>query len=175
MWEAGVLSQSDPEPLLHSAFDTADLGIHASYAGGALAPVCRGRRECGYLVNAKARSIRYSKDNLKCPALQATEIVNSPVHKWLIDTGCGHDLALRAELHALAALFRKANIPMRFQTANGCTDVTVCIKLFVGELGETIEPYIMASSPSVLSIGLRCQDLGYTFNWVGGKSPCFIP
>ena len=73
-----------------------------------------GGRGGRHLVNAKARLIRYAKDNLKYPALQATEAVNSPVHKWLIDTGCGHDIASRKELRALEALFKKANIPIMF-------------------------------------------------------------
>ena len=49
-----------------------------------------------------------------------------------------------------------------------------CIELFIDELGETITPYVMASSPSLLSVGLRCQEQGYSFIWVGGKSQCFI-
>ena len=61
-----------------------------------------------------------------------------------------------------------------FQTANGCTPGTECIELFIEELGETVEPYVLASSPSLLSVGRRCQELGYSFIWVGGKCQCFI-
>jgi len=100
--------------------------------------------------------------------------VNSPIHRWLIDTGAGHDIAHRQELRALQALFKKANIQLMFQTANGCTPGTECVELFIEELGETVEPYLLASSPSLLSVGRRCEEFGYSFIWVAGKRPCFI-
>ena len=49
-----------------------------------------------------------------------------------------------------------------------------CVELFVEELGETVDPYLLSSSPSLLSVGLRCQGEGWSFIWIGGKSPCFI-
>ena len=37
-----------------------------------------------------------------------------------------------------------------------------------------MEPYLLSSSPSLLSVGMRCQGEGWSFIWIGGKSPCFI-
>ncbi len=42
------------------------------------------------------------------------------------------------------------------------------------ELNEDIEPFVMASTPAVLSIGRRCMDFGYEFRWPAGKLPYFI-
>ena len=35
----------------------------------------------------------------------------------------------------------------------------------IGELGEVAEPYILDNTPDVLSIGRRCVEDGYSFNW----------
>ena len=34
----------------------------------------------------------------------------------------------------------------------------------IGELGEVAEPYVLDSSPDVLSIGRRCAQQGYAFS-----------
>ena len=93
---------------------------------------------------------------------------------WLIDTGCGHDLVGLEEVKALKRLFRAAGITVKFQTANGITRTTEQIDLHVEELGETVEPYVLASTPGVLSVGMRCREFGYTFLWIGDNCPCFI-
>ena len=81
---------------------------------------------------------------------------DSPIEVWLIDTGCGHDLVGRKEVESLKAMFRKAGIPIMFQTAGGASLGTECLELHIGELDEVIEPYILASTPAVLSVGKRC-------------------
>ena len=35
----------------------------------------------------------------------------------------------------------------------------------IGELGEVAEPYVLDSSPDVLSIGRRCVQQGYAIRW----------
>ncbi len=45
---------------------------------------------------------------------------------------------------------------------------------FIDELDEEIEPFVMASTPAVLSVGRRCLDFGYEFRWPAGKLPYFI-
>ena len=98
----------------------------------------------------------------------------SPIISWLIDTGCGHDLIGLEEIKALKRLFKAAGIPINFQTANGLTQAREQIELYVDELGETVEPYILSSTPGVLSVGKRCNQFGYTFLWIGDNCPCFM-
>ena len=97
-----------------------------------------------------------------------------PVKLWLIDTGCGHDLVARRELKALRRLIREAKIPLNFFTANGEVPANEAIDLFVRELGEEIEPYVLEETPAVLSVGMRCMKMGYTFIWPPGECPYFI-
>ena len=92
----------------------------------------------------------------------------------MIDTGCGHDLVGRREVAALKAVFKRANIPITFVTASGSTPATEYLQLHIGELDEVIEPYVLASTPAVLSVGKRCHEYGYSFTWVAHKRPCFI-
>ena len=41
----------------------------------------------------------------------------------------------------------------------------------VNEIKDTISPFVMEESPSVLSIGKRCADNGYGFLWMPGEEP----
>ena len=107
-------------------------------------------------------------------ACAAAKMHGGPVQMWLIDTGCGHDLVARKELKALKRLIRQANIPLNFSTANGEVPANECADLFVKELNEAIEPYVLEDTPAVLSVGMRCMKLGYTFIWPKYENPYFI-
>ena len=39
------------------------------------------------------------------------------------------------------------------------------VPLAISGLKENVEPYVLESSPDVLSIGRRCVELGYKFVW----------
>ena len=42
------------------------------------------------------------------------------------------------------------------------------------DLRETASPLLLDSTPAVLSVGLRCMELGYNFHWPNKKNPYFI-
>ena len=44
----------------------------------------------------------------------------------------------------------------------------------VDEFGEEVAPYILDSTPPVLSVGYRCMNLGYSFIWPKGEDPYFL-
>ena len=96
------------------------------------------------------------------------------VKYWLADTGCGYDLVSRKHVAKVEDRIKKSNHPLTFCTANGATEASADILLHVDELDEEIEPFVMASTPAVLSIGRRCIDFGYEFRWPAGKLPYFI-
>ena len=166
VWGAEVLAHKDPGLPPHPDFSANDLCAHAPFAGGAAEPISPGQCTDNYAVNALARKLRYARDGTlsKPPAMQAAAVPDSQIHRWLIDTGCGYDLVGRREVAALKALFRKARIPITFQTASGTTPTTECLELHLEELGEVIEPYVLASTPAVLSVGKRCQEYGYSLH-----------
>ena len=47
--------------------------------------------------------------------------------------------------------------PITLHTANGLTDCTLCVSQQIVGLHETVEPYILDSTPDVLSIGAQVR------------------
>ena len=56
-------------------------------------------------------------------------------------------------------------------TANGTTRTAGRIDADVGNLDEVIEAHVLESTPSSISIGKRCMDMGYSFVWTAGCKP----
>ena len=99
----------------------------------------------------------------------------SRVKYWLADTGCGYDLVAKKHVNHVADRIKTAENSILFNTANGNTDATDDILLRVDELDEDIEPYVLESTPAVLSVGRRCQEYGYQFHWPAFSSkPYFV-
>ena len=96
------------------------------------------------------------------------------VDLWLVDTGCGSDLIEKSEIRNLKPFVAHAAKTITFHTANGPTTATEIVRLFVEEFGEEIKPYILDSTPAVVSVGLRCMKKGYTFIWPARSLPYFI-
>ena len=98
----------------------------------------------------------------------------SSVNSWLVDTGCGHDLVGKRDLGKHAGHIKKSANPIVFATANGAVPSYDSIKMKVPELGETVQPWVLKSSPAVLSVGARCMENGYSFVWPAGSVPYFV-
>ena len=94
--------------------------------------------------------------------------------KWLMDTGCGHDLIGRAKAKSLGVDIVQDDDEIVFQTANGSTSTSDVAKIVVDELDETVEPHVLDETPTVLSIGKRCMKMGYAFHWMPGKLPFMV-
>ncbi len=91
-----------------------------------------------------------------------------------MDTGCGYDLVSRKHVAKIADRVKSSDKPLTFLTANGATEAEDDILLRLDEFDEEIEPFVMASTPPVLSVGRRCLDFDYEFRWPAGKLPSFI-
>ena len=107
-------------------------------------------------------------------AAPANHVPEHTIHLWLIDTGCGHDLVSRKEIAAVKDMVRKAQHTIILHTANGKVVARDAIDMFVKELGQNVEPYVLDTTPAVLSVGLRCMEMGFTFIWPPGKNPYFV-
>ena len=73
---------------------------------------------------------------------------------WLVDTGCGHDLISAANVKLSGGETERLEHAFIFQTANGDTPSTHVATIFLSELNETIEPYVLKETPSVISLGI---------------------
>ena len=93
---------------------------------------------------------------------------------WLVDTGCGHDLISTTIVKMSGSEARRLEKAVIFQTANGDTPSTHVVPISFSELNETIEPYVLKETPSVISVGDRTMNKGCPFVWKAGCNPYFI-
>ena len=94
--------------------------------------------------------------------------------KWLMDTGCGHDLIGKSKAASLGVDIVQDKDEIVFQTANGTTSTSDSTKYYVNELKEAVQPFVLDETPTVLSIGRRSMKMGYSFHWICGKLPVMI-
>ena len=91
-----------------------------------------------------------------------------------MDTGCGFDLVAKNELKQLTKVFRKSDVGVKLNTANGQIKSCWECPMHLNALGEIIAPRVLPSTPNVLAVGRRCAQMGWTFVWNGASTPCFI-
>ena len=96
------------------------------------------------------------------------------VVKWIVDSGCGHDLVSRKVLEGFLDLIFRATKPITFNTANGLAPSYEMASIGVRELAMIVKAWVMESSPAVLSLGKRCLEEGYDFVWPRKGVPYFI-
>ena len=90
---------------------------------------------------------------------------NTVVEEWLVDTGCGHGLVDKGEISVKEAYLQESGEKVIFATAGGEILASKVIPLYVPELKQSVKPYVLNSTPNVLSVGLRCQQIGWKFVW----------
>ena len=110
----------------------------------------------------------------RAQAARKSKARGSNVKLWLVDSGCGHDLISRKEVESSDLDCEDCPDHVRFSTANGSTTARQVAPLFIDELGCNVSPYVLPSTPAVVSMGKRCMHEGYSFVWMDGKSPYFI-
>ena len=99
---------------------------------------------------------------------------SSDIKLWLFDTGCGHDLVSKRDVSHLLRRVHPAVEPLYLKTANGRTRADKVIDIYVDEIAEEVQPYILDSTPAVLSVGVRCAEMGYKFIWRAAGDPYFF-
>ena len=97
-------------------------------------------------------------------------------HMLIADTGCGKDMVSNSTFSDayLADHSWKRTNPMRIQTANGIVELDTEVKYRIDKLKETTSAIIGGNTPDLLSIGYRCQELGFGFHWEPHSIPYFI-
>ena len=70
----------------------------------------------------------------------------------------------RCRAKMLTCIDRRCNTPFVLSTANDLVNGDKTVPQQIGELGEVAEPYVLDSSPDVLSIGRRRVQQGYAFS-----------
>ena len=94
--------------------------------------------------------------------------------KFLMDTGCGHDLISQKKIERRDPETLVTPEPISFQTANGITDTDLVSNFQAESFKEPINAYVLGDTPSVLSVGKRCMNQNYGFVWPPGREPFMI-
>ena len=91
--------------------------------------------------------------------------------EWIGDTGSAPDLISEHDLQGHAS--RTSENPINIMTANGPSSADQQIKINVPSLGIEADPYVLPSTPSVLSVGYRCVEQGFDVIWKACCRPSF--
>ena len=93
---------------------------------------------------------------------------------WIADTGSAQDLVSTSELPDDFGYY--SGSPIRMITANGESSSTKQGKVYIPKLGKVVDPYLVKSTPPVISVGMRCIDDKFDFIWrrSKGEEPYFI-
>ena len=113
---------------------------------------------------------RYGKrDNVMC----ITVPVEERDKRFIMDSGSGHDLISAKKIDRMD-LPTYDDVVVNFHTANGVTSSTKRSDIKFEAFDEPAQAHILEDTPSVMSMGKRCIDLGYSFIWPSGKTPYMI-
>ena len=113
---------------------------------------------------------RYGKrDNVMC----ITVPVEERDKRFIMDSGSGHDLISTKKIDRMD-LPTYDDTVVNFHTANGVTSSTKRSDIKFEAFDEPAQAHILEDTPSVMSMGKRCIDLGYSFIWPSGKTPYMI-
>ena len=109
------------------------------------------------------------KGNVMCIAVPVEERDK----KFILDSGSGHDLIAARKVERMD-LTTCQDDAVNFHTANGVTISTSTVDLDFEAFEETANVHVLEDTPSVISMGKRCMDHGYSFVWPSGKDPYLV-
>ena len=107
---------------------------------------------------------------VSCPA-KCRRDNPTPTIEWIRDTGSAQDLISERDLEGHPS--RTSENPINIMTANGPSSANQQIKVNVPSLGIEADPYVLPSTPSVLSVGYHCMEQGFDFIWKACCRPYF--
>ena len=85
---------------------------------------------------------------------------------WIADTGCGHDLlASKWVSECDKNKVRATDTPLTFAGVGGEKPADMTLRVKSPALRAHAEPFVLDSTPDVLSIGRRCVEDGWSFYW----------
>ena len=114
------------------------------------------------------KSLKKSK-NIMCISLP----VQAKDRRFILDSGSGHDLISARKAERMNLKQRTCD-PIMFHTANGSTATQTEAEIDLGTFDMTSHAYVLDDTPSVMSLGKRCMEEGYSFVWPSGKMPFMI-
>ena len=108
------------------------------------------------------------------PRTRSTSPVPHTVRHWLMDTGCPFDLLQKSEALENGIQVQKLAKPFSLNAAGQKTPVREFSDVFLAPLGREASPYVLESTPNVLSLCKRVLYEGYSFKWMKDQPPTLI-
>ena len=102
------------------------------------------------------------------PTLVCTATESEHEIKWVVDSGAGIHLVPRA--HKTGSYLAA---PIVIMTANGTVQTSEMTEVRCPVLGGTVQAYVLAQSPYVLSLG-RLQHKGFECRWTKNRDPVLV-
>ncbi len=94
--------------------------------------------------------------------------------KWIIDSGDAYDLMKKDKAEALVDTIMQEPTEAQFDTANGRISSKDRVGVFLDELPRQVKPWLLESTPPVLSLGKRCMQDGFDFVWKRFEPPSLV-
>ena len=119
-----------------------------------------------------------ARRTVSCASLCPLNIV---IDALIVDSGNGHDLIsaekferMDLNTHIYIYDYMYVSGKINFHTANGVTSTTSMVDLNFDTFNEPAKAHVLDDTPSVLSLGKRCMEQGYSFVWPSGRDPYMI-
>ena len=109
------------------------------------------------------------RDNVMC----ITMPIELKDRRFIMDSGSGHDLISSTRVDRMDIDTYQSD-RVNFHTANGITSTSTMVDLDFDTFNEPAKAHVLEDTPSVLSLGKRCMEQGYTFIWPSGRDPYMI-
>ena len=109
------------------------------------------------------------RDNVMC----ITMPIELKDRRFIMDSGSGHDLISSTRVDRMDIDTYQSD-RANFHTANGITSTSTMVDLDFDTFNEPARAHVLEDTPSVLSLGKRCMEQGYTFVWPNGREPYMI-
>ncbi|CAL1137578.1 unnamed protein product [Cladocopium goreaui] len=109
------------------------------------------------------------RDNVMC----ITMPIELKDRRFIMDSGSGHDLISSTRVDRMDIDTYQSD-RVNFHTANGITSTTTMVDLDFDTFNDPARAHVLEDTPSVLSLGKRCMEQGYTFVWPSGREPYMI-
>ena len=109
------------------------------------------------------------RDNIMC----ITMPIKLKDRRFIMDSGSGHDLVSSPRVDQMDIDTYQCD-RVNFHTANGVTSTSTMVDLDFDTFNEPAKAHVLEDTPSVLSLGKRCMEQGYTFVWPNGREPYMI-
>ena len=134
-----------------------------------------------YLENNSRAEMRYEeviphvpgkygrRDNI----MSITMPIELKDRRFIMDSGSGHDLISSTRVDRMDIDTYQSD-KVNFHTANGITSTSTMVDLDFDTFNEPAKAHVLEDTPSVLSLGKRCMEQGYTFVWPTGREPYMI-